>query len=109
MNHPQNLGESSEHRIQLMFRPEPFATLDLLGATADEDFAQPAVMTVDVIDAWVGLCVWADRDEWLAWFRSSGLGDRYEIITQEHDPEGLFKTDRELARMRFMYYSGRRW
>jgi hypothetical protein len=106
MSPPQNLGISSECHIQLMFRPEPFATLGLLGATADEDFAQPAVMTVDVIDAWVGLCAWADREEWLAWFHASGLGDRYEIITQEHDPKGLFKTDKKLKRMRLMYPGG---
>jgi hypothetical protein len=94
MNLPQNLGESSEHHVQLMFRAEPFATLEFLGATVDEDFAQPAVMTVDVIDAWVVLCVWADRDEWLAWFHSSGLSDRYEIITPDYDLEELFKTDK---------------
>jgi hypothetical protein len=106
MNPPKNCGASSECHIQLMFRPEPFATLELLGATADEDFAQPAVMTVDVINAWVGLFVWADRDEWLAWFHASGLGDRYEVITQEYDPEDMFKTDEELARMMLMYPGG---
>jgi hypothetical protein len=92
-----------------MFRPESFATLEFLGATADADFNQPAVVTVYVIDARVGLCIWADSEEWLTWFHASGLGDRYEIITPDYDPEELFKTDEELARMRLMYYSGRRW